>query len=105
MECAGDEAVGMAPACNVPISVDTKAWEAATDVRLDGVEPLRKGELESVTNTIPPVAPVPISPKGVAVAEGGEAFVGGRPAGRGGAGDSCAGNGEADAVVGRVDAS
>ena len=93
----------MAPACDVPISVDTKAWEVAPDVRLDEVEPLREGELDSVTNTIPPVALV--SPKGVALTEGGEALVGGRPAERGGAGDSRAGNGEADTVVGGVDAS
>ena len=96
----------MAPACDVPISVDTRAWEVATDVRLDKVEPLREGELDSVTNTIPPVAPVsPVSPKGVAVKEDGEALVGGRPTGRGGDGDSRTGNGEADTVVGGVDAS
>lgn len=77
VECSGEEAIGMALSCNLPISVEHNVWkDVITDISLsDEVEPLPEYELESVMNTIPPVKQAINSSNRVTVTEGGEALV------------------------------
>lgn len=77
VECAGEEAIGMALACDLPISVDQKVWqEVTTDIALGNVEPLAVGDPESVFNVIPPVKSI-ASDRAI-VTEGGEVLLQGR---------------------------
>lgn len=77
IECAGDEAIGMAIACDLPVSIEQKVWqEVSIDVALAKVEPLGVNDLESVLNSIPPVQPID-STRSI-VTEGGEALIQGK---------------------------
>ena len=74
VECDGDEAIGMALTCDLPISVDRRIWEeVSTEITLANVKALKINETDSVLNEIPLVRPVRIDE--TEVNERGEALV------------------------------